>query len=244
MTADEIKEYCKARLQEIEYINHVSHTPSAMVALAAFVGYLSRLAFWGRSVPNATKTKTQYIHKDEDAFNAFIEKFLPKYKKYYSTPQPSGAQNFIAKKYWLYVVLRCGLVHSMSFYDKWSPDKKPYPALPLAKPNVVVSHDSRCSNLDEPIRYTQDGYNAIVINAFDLCVDLKQAIEAMFRDQAVRDNAEQFVKYQPPIHGLSDDNSSDSENSASQQTMTTQATLAQETQSSVVVCSSKSELPQ
>ena len=44
MTDDEIKEYCKARLQEIEYINHVSHTPSAMVTKVAFVGYLSSLA--------------------------------------------------------------------------------------------------------------------------------------------------------------------------------------------------------
>ena len=124
MVADEIKEYCKARLQEIEYINHVSHTPSAMVALAAFVGYLSRLAFWGRpQIPNVT-WGTGLIDKDADAFNAFIDAFLPKYRQYYDVQQVGSGQNVQKKYYWVYDVLRCGLVHSMSFYDQWKPNTK------------------------------------------------------------------------------------------------------------------------
>jgi hypothetical protein len=203
MNVDEIKEYCKARLQEIEFINHVSHTPSAMVALAAFVGYLSRLAFWGHaSIPGVT-WNGGLIGTDEEAFNAFIDKFMPKYAQYFDVQQiGTGTGSQTRKHYWLYAVLRCGLVHSMSFYDKWNPNQ-PWPAQPLPKPHIVVSHDPKYSSPNDPVSYTQHGVNAIVINAFDLCVDVNSAIEAMFQDSDVRSNAERFVGYQPPICGLS-----------------------------------------
>ena len=209
MNAYDIKEYCKARLQEIEYINHVSHTPSAMVALAAFVGYLSRLAFWGRpQVPNVT-WGTGLIDRDEDAFSAFIDAFLPKYKRYLDTQQvDSGTNVQIRKHYWLYVVLRCGLVHSMSFYDKWNPNSQTQPVSTLPKPHVVVSHDSEYSNPTSPLPYSPNGTDAIIINAFDLCLDLRIAIEQMFNDPSVQRNAENFVRHQPPIHDLYNDGSS------------------------------------
>lgn len=199
MTADEIKEYCKARLQEVECINHMSHTPSAIMAIAAFAGYLSRLAFWGHAQIQNVTWGSGKINKDEDAFNAFINQFLRKYDPYYTPEQKNGQTR---KHYWLYSVLRCGLVHSMSFYEKWEPNAKIQPTLPLPNPHILITHDPAYSNPKKPLSYLPFGLDSIVINAFDLCADLRQAIEDMFKNSDVRTNAEEFVKWQHPIQGL------------------------------------------
>ena len=197
MTWQEIEVYCKGRLQEIEHINHVSHTPSALCCLASFVGYLSRLAYWGAlSVPGVTYGQKNKIDTDEDAFNAFIVKCLPLYASYFSTDSQGR------KHYWLYTVLRCGIVHSMSFYDKWKPNDTPQPTLPLPFPPVVVSHSAQYSVVGTPLPYAPYGQNAIIINAFDLCREVRNAIALMFADSTMRSNAETFVRYQPPIHDL------------------------------------------
>jgi len=201
MTADEIKEYCKARLQEVECINHLSHTPSAIMAIAAFVGYLSRLAFWGRhQIPGVTFGSHNLIDQDEDAFNAFIVTFLKQYSSYCDVEQLSNGQT--RTHYWLYTVLRCGLVHSMSFYDKWKPNAQNQLVSSLPKPHVLITHDSTYSSPSRPLPYPHWGTNSIVINAFDLCAALRVGIEDMFNDQDARTNAETFVKWQPPIQGL------------------------------------------
>ena len=197
MTWQEIEVYCKERLQEIEHINHVSHTPSALCCLAAFVGYLSRLAYWGASqIPGVTYGQRNKIDTDEDAFNAFIVKCLPLYASYFSTDLQGH------KHYWLYTVLRCGIVHSMSFYDKWKPNVTPQPTLPLPFPPVVVSHSAQYSVVGTPFPYAPYGQNTIIINAFDLCREVRSAIALMFADPTMRSNAETFVRYQPPIHDL------------------------------------------
>jgi len=198
MTWQEIEEYCKERLQEVEAINHVSHTPSALCCLAAFVGYLSRLAYYGAPhISGVTYGSGSKIHDDEDAFSAFIVKFLPLYSNYYTQDSNTGRKHFT-----LYTVLRCGIVHSMSFYDKWKPNASSQPSLPLSLPAIVVTHSTKYSTVGTPLLYAPNGPNAIVINAFDLCREVRIAIASMFADADVRINAENFIKYQPPIRDL------------------------------------------
>ena len=175
-THKEVKKYCIDRLAEIEMINHLSHTPSAFVCIASFIGFLSELAYG----TNERRDKTGKKYMD------FIERYLPKYKDY---------------KQDMYETFRCGVVHSMSLYKQLKKNRAA--AKKVALPTVVITHDLNYEKRSKVQKYTKDGFNAIIIFAFDLCEEIRSAIDIMFnpneKGNPAYSNSVEFVKYQKPI---------------------------------------------
>ena len=179
-THKEVKKYCIDRLAEIEIINHLSHTPSAFVCLASFIGFLSELAYG----TNERGDKTGKKYRD------FIERYLPKYKDY---------------KQDMYETFRCGVVHSMSLYKQLRGKRTSTRAVAL--PTVVITHDLNYEKRSEVRKYAKGGFNAIILFAFDLCEEIRAAIDIMFDPNEQNNpaylNSIEFVKYQKPIGLLS-----------------------------------------
>ena len=175
-TQKEVKAYCIDRLAEIEMINHLSHTPSAFVCIASFICFLSELAYGKNERDNKTGEK----YKD------FIEHYLPKYSDYKDD---------------LYATFRCGMVHSMTLYKQLKESRKLTQKVEL--PTVVLTHDLNYANRTEIQKYTKDGFNAIILFAFDLCEEIRAAIDVMFDPKDPNNpaytNSVEYVKYQKPI---------------------------------------------
>ena len=175
MNRKQLKTYCIDRLHEIEMINYASHTPSAFVCIAAFVDFLSSLAF----NPNAE------IKDSSKRYKKFLKRYLPKYEKYVDD---------------FYHTFRCGIVHAMSFYRKKC-DKH------NLLPKVVITHDLNYGKRDRVDKYKKNGFDATIIYAFDLCSDIRSAIDVMFdskaKDNPAYRNCLKYIERQPPIGALS-----------------------------------------
>ena len=175
-TQKEVKAYCIDRLAEIEMINHLSHTPSAFVCIASFICFLSELAYGTNERDNKTGEK----YKD------FIERYLPKYSDYKDD---------------LYETFRCGMVHSMTLYKQLKDNREFIKKVDL--PTVVITHDLNYEMRAEIQKYKKDGFNAIILFAFDLCEEIRAAIDIMFdpneHDNPAYTNSVEYVKYQKPI---------------------------------------------
>ena len=174
MNRKQLKAYCIDRLHEIEMINYVSHTPSAFVCIAAFIDFLSSLAF----NPEAK------VEESSERYKKFVVRYLSKYEK--------CAYDF-------YHTFRCGIIHAMSFYRKKKGKRNHLP-------KVVITHDLNYGKRDHVEKYHENGFDAIKIYAFDLCEDIRRAIDVMFDSKAENNPAYQnclkYIKQQPPIGGL------------------------------------------
>ena len=174
MNRKQLKRYCIDRLHEIEMINYTSHTPSGFVCIAAFIDFLSSLAY----NPQAEIEKSSKRYKD------FVKRYLPRYKNYVDD---------------FYHTFRCGIVHAMSFYRG---GKKKCKQLP----KVVVTHDLNYKKRTNIEKYNREGFNAIIIYAFDLCADIRSAIDMMFdsteTDNPAYRNCLKYIEKQPPIGAL------------------------------------------
>ena len=170
----EIKGYCLDRLKEIRVINEVFHVPSGFVCIAAFIGFLSLLAY-------GTNKKSG---EDHTCFTRFVKKFMTNYagEKMYST-------------------FRCGIVHAMSFYpayEKGRPSDKPIQQ--LAPPPYSITHSAAWPNLAP----SSTNGGGLGIQAAALCNDIENAVNAMFDDpnnKSERDNAVKTLTWQPAITG-------------------------------------------
>ena len=189
ISADKIKDYCRDRLKEIRAINDspIGRNPSGFVCIAAFMGFLSRLAY-GKNKRRDPKVT------DQTCFMDFITNFMPsKYK-----PQ--------AKL--LYSTFRCGVVHAMSFDPEIEIDRGAYLSDPKnlgrGDADLFISHSSdktlrKCCN--GPVLQKIPNSNSYVLVASVLCDDIESAIDKMFLDQKVRANSEEFVQVQRLING-------------------------------------------
>lgn len=189
MSADEIKDYCQERLKEIRAINDapIGRKPSGFVCIAAFIGFLSRLAYG---------TNLQRDHgNDGKWFRKFVKNFMPKY----------GAQAGL-----MYSTFRCGIVHAMSFDPEISVGRDAY----LQDPNnsnrggaeLYITHTLNEQTLgccNGEVLHKMPGENSYVLVASVLCDDIKRAINTMFDNVAVRCNSEKFVRVQRLIKGRS-----------------------------------------
>lgn len=184
----DIQAYCEKRLAEISAINDdpQHQCPSAFVCIAAFMGFLSRLA----SGTNMSKQR-----EDGACFKSLVRQFMP--QKY--------QREDIADL--LYKTFRCGIVHAMSFDPEISENRTVY----LAKNNgctsgyakLAITHDRKWDsfcNGSNLIKETQSGM--FVLTAHTLCEDIGKAIVQMFKDPAVQCNSEEYVRTQRPIAGL------------------------------------------
>lgn len=175
-TPDGIKTYCLNRLNEIRLINQLFPVPSSVVTIAAFMGFLSLLAF-GSNALNGL---------DARCFKSFIRQFLPRYNP--------GL---------MYSTFRCGIVHAMSFYPGLS---TPRPSdMPSSKqyPKLLVTHCKLWQNHDA---VSYDGVSIPAIQVAELLDDLIAAVDAMFSDSSVQANCVKFMNWQPAICAEAFDN--------------------------------------
>lgn len=181
-TWSDIKDYCQQRLAEIRRINEQFSCPSGFVCIAAFMGYLSRLAY-------GTNEKSD--HSDGKWFKQFVDYFMPsKYRGHGDL---------------MYNTFRCGILHSMSFDDEISDARMNYlkqiGGATTGYPDLAISHDAGkyCVFCQGAQLQTLPGTQTYVLVASVLCDDIDRAIETMFSDSSVRLNMEAFVACQRSI---------------------------------------------
>ena len=173
----EIQEYCENQIEVIRQINGDKRfqTPVSFVCIAAFIGYLSRLAYGKNCIHDS----------DSQIYTRFVTEILGCIKNDYKA---------IAND--LYFVFRCGIVHSMSF-------KPPCGAKePIC--NIAISHapETRWKSGVGFYKKKRQGVEFTVLNADDLIVDLSKAISHMFSDATLRQHAIDFANKQPPISDI------------------------------------------
>ena len=178
------KDYCNKRLEEIRDINRSHPCPSGFVCIAAFIAYLSRLAY-------GTNVRTD--RHDSDWFKRFIRDFMP--SKYHSHDDL------------MYRTFRCGILHSMSFDDEIDSNRTKYLAScgggTTGYATLAITHDMAFAPLCSGSTLTKDSKtNAFVLVANVLCDDVESAITAMFKDVAVQRNCKEFVACQRYITGM------------------------------------------
>lgn len=173
----EIQEYCENQLGVIRQINGDKRfqTPVSFMCIAAFIGYLSRLAYGNNRAHD----------KDSEMYKGFVREVMGASKSDYTT---------IADE--MYYVFRCGILHSMSF--------NPPVDASTPKCNIAISHDpqTKWKNGSGFYKENRQGVEWTVLNADDLIADLSKAISYMFADVTIRQRAIQFTKKQPPIKGI------------------------------------------
>ena len=180
----DVESYCKDRLKEIKDINKQHPCPSSFVCIAAFIAYLSRLAY-------GTNVKTD--HHDSDWFKRFVKDFMPaKYNNHDDL---------------MYRTFRCGILHSMSFDDEIDGNRTIYLAShgggTTGCSALAITHDTSLSHLCNGSQLMKDSAtNAFVLVADVLCKDVESAIIEMFKNVAVQKNCEEFVACQRYITGM------------------------------------------
>jgi hypothetical protein len=189
-TWEDVKDYCIKRLDEIRGINEGHPCPSAFVCIAAFMGFLSRLAFG---------TNIKGDHKDGEWFKKFIQCYMP--AKYHAKNFAQDQQSL------MYNIFRCGIVHAMSFDCEISENRTTYLAeqdWQMRKaPQLFIAHDSNLSPYCDGERLKDFGKpNSYVLVASVLCDDLRKAINKMFESNSVKANSVEFVHVQRPIRGV------------------------------------------
>lgn len=186
----DIKEYCLDRLAEIRRINDGHPCPSAFVCIAAFIGFLSRLAYGTNNVRDC----------DHDIFMKFVKNFMPTKYAHFS---PADL---------MYSTFRCGIVHAMSFdsgITKKGMDREAYlksEGANRAAADLAITHSdefkSLCANDRLSRCVLKDGSQGpYVLVANVLCDDIATAIKKMFDEKEIQDNSEGFVIVQRLIAG-------------------------------------------
>lgn len=180
----DVKDYCKERLEEIKKINKTYPCPSGFVCIAAFVAYLSRLAY-------GTNVKTD--RHDGDWFKKFVTNFMP--------PKYNGHEDL------MYRTFRCGILHSMSFDDEISDNRTVYLAQQGGSTSgcseLSITHDTAFSSLCVGGQLTKESTTQSYVFVADvLCDDIKKAIDTMFNSVAVQRNAEEFTNCQRFISNI------------------------------------------
>lgn len=178
-----VKSYCEDRLDEIRRINGFCN-PFGFVCIAAFMGFLSRLAF-------GTNNKTKRL--DGQYFRDFVRHFMP--TKYH------GQEDL------MYRTFRCGIVHAMSFDDELGEDnvcflqKQPQGVQGFS--GLAITHNRRFDSLCSGNQLQREQNGMFVLVADVLCDDIEEAIGNMFADSNARGNCERFILCQRPITAVS-----------------------------------------
>jgi len=172
-----VQEYCQDQLSAIRRINGIEslHTPASFVTIAAFIGYLSRLAYGNNGKRDC----------DSKMYIQFITDVLGSIKYDYKK---------MAKD--MYYVFRCGLVHAYSF--------QPPVDAPSPMSNIAISHSSETKWDPKSGFYSErkNGKTYTVLNADDLILDLFKAIDKMFKDPVLGPHAVRFALVQQPIRQI------------------------------------------
>ena len=172
-TSDSVLRYCKDQLDVIRQINARTEfqTPVGFVAIATFMGYLSRLAYG----------ENKAHENDKVIYIRFVNNIL---SQVFSGYQAISTQ--------MYSTFRCGIVHAMSFTPALDASEE--------NASIAISHDNETKRTDTSFCVeTRGGVAYTVLNASDLANDIEKAIDIIFSNDALAEHALTFVKIQPPI---------------------------------------------
>ncbi len=180
-----LKQYCEERLDDVRKINENCLCPSAFVCIAAFLGFLSRIAYG---------TNNKNNREDGKCFRDFITNFMS--SKYH------GHESM------MYSTFRCGIIHAMSFDDELTVDNasflKAHPRGVEGVSQLAITHNRQYSFLCTGSQLQKDQETGMYVLVADvLCDDIASAINTMFSDASVRQNGERFIKCQRPITAVS-----------------------------------------
>lgn len=175
MSADEVKQYFLDRLKEVDVLNKVGSLLS-FHCCGALIDCIAFFAYGGMPDAGRERLKTD---------GAFFKKFVGSYMVGY------GADL-------LYGTLRCGLLHACSF------DEKSMVSDEVTDPNeassLYVTHAGAFRN-NTPKPFRQGGKVIMLLHAEDLKDSIVTAVENAWRNEAIRESAEEVACHQRLVVG-------------------------------------------
>ena len=180
MTLNDIKDYFNERCDEIISLSYRGD-PWVFLCGSAMIDYLTNMTT-GKS------TRLRYIKFVEDYFGQV--NILYKDFTYQSSYKDLPTQ--------MYVILRCGIVHSFSFI----PDQQGISNGGRTR-SILLAHEKNGHSHFEP--YTHNGMDSVVFTAEQFAKDIKQAVNLIFKKATADPNLETqilgYVQSHPPILG-------------------------------------------
>lgn len=181
MTLDEAKaEFLKL----LDSLESMPVNPWPFLCASAFIDYLTRMVNGGQAGGNEYKK--------------FVSTYLARVNPLYvSFTYSSGDQDLPIQ---LYHILRCGIVHSFSFFPDSTAVK--YGG---RQRSVLITHDT--SDGPHLSNYRDKGEDAALLVLHDFVSDLREVTEQIFVDAGadvqLRKNVEQYLRQHRPIVALS-----------------------------------------
>jgi hypothetical protein len=180
MTLNDIKDYFNQRCDEIISLSN-RDDPWVFLCGSAMIDYLTNMTT-GKS------TRVEYIKFVEDYFgqvNVLYKNFT----------YQSGDKDLPTQ---MYVILRCGIVHSFSFI----PDKKGVSNGGRTR-SIVLAHEKNGHTHFEI--YTNNGMDSVVFTAEQFAKDIKEVVYLIFQktttDQKLETQILSYIQSHPPIRG-------------------------------------------
>ncbi len=180
MTLEEIKKYFVNRCSEIVSLS-LRGDPWVFLCGAAMIDYLTNMT-------TGSSTRTKYIK--------FINEHLSDVNNQYKDFQYKGGSIDLPTQ--MYVILRCGIVHSFSFV----PNQQGVANGGRIR-SILLAHESNGHTHFEA--YTKNGMDSVVFTAEQFSKDIKSVIEVIFNkaktDSRLENEIINYVTKHPPILG-------------------------------------------
>jgi len=180
MTIDEIKSYF---IQRSDEIISLSSRGDAWVFLcgAAMIDYLTNMT-------NGNSTRRKYI--------SFIDKYFSQVNQNYTDfTFQNGSKDLPTQ---MYVILRCGIVHSFSFV----PNQQGVSNGGRTR-SILLAHEMNGHTHFE--KYINGGMDSVIFTAEQFSKDLKEVVELIFQEASIDTNLRNqilgYVTNHPPILG-------------------------------------------
>ncbi|MEI7676836.1 MAG: hypothetical protein WCJ03_08660 [Bacteroidales bacterium] len=180
MTIEEIKNYFISRSDELISLS-LRGDPWIFLCGAAMIDYLTNMTL-GKS------TRLMYI--------SFIENYFGQVNiNYKDFDYQNGSIDLPTQ---MYVILRCGIVHSFSFVpDQQGVNNGGRPR------SILLAHEKNGHTHFD--RYTNNGMDSVVFTAEQFSKDIKDVVELIFqkasKDQSLESQILTHVTNHPPILG-------------------------------------------
>jgi hypothetical protein len=180
MTLTEIKNYFVDRSDEIISLS-LRGDPWIFLCGAAMIDYLTNMT-------TGNSTRTKYIE--------FVKDYFSEVNILYKDFQYQNGTTDLPTQ--MYVILRCGIVHSFSFI----PDQQGIANEGRTR-SILVAHEKNGHTHFES--YTKNGMDSVVFTAEQFSKDIKSVVEIIFNKAQTNQQLEteiiNYVTNYPPILG-------------------------------------------
>lgn len=197
---ENVKTYCRQRLEEVREINKKSPTPSAFGCIMSLIGFLSLLRYNGKK-------------DDTHEYSGFCNSYLKRLKckrdvvkavANTSFQQRKGQCKDIANTWGevIYSMIRCGLLHRMSVEDRNAVQNQVRIRLTHGHVDAAQYHEFLDSS-GVPVKVANACERVVItISAHDLLDVVGSALDELFLDKDFEINAIAYLKDHPAIVAL------------------------------------------